>query len=87
MPQCNEVLKQRAAHHGSSATLHEVLGDLGGLLRFWRELGWLDRSSGEPHYRLHVQRTIQVNPTKRQAQKEKKRKMKPQSAIQEIATF
>ncbi|CAH2242262.1 jg25194 [Pararge aegeria aegeria] len=27
---------------GSSATLHEALGDLGGLLSFWSELGWLE---------------------------------------------
>ncbi|CAH2269371.1 jg14076 [Pararge aegeria aegeria] len=42
MLQCNGVAEQRAAHLGSSATLHEALGDLGGLLSFWGELGWLE---------------------------------------------
>ncbi|CAH2239685.1 jg12461 [Pararge aegeria aegeria] len=42
MLQCNGVAEQRAAHLGSSATLHEALGDLGGLLSFWSELGWLE---------------------------------------------
>ncbi|CAH2232796.1 jg16581 [Pararge aegeria aegeria] len=42
MLQCNGVAEQRAAHLGSSATLHEALGDLGGLWRFWSELGWLE---------------------------------------------
>ncbi|CAH2236299.1 jg7062 [Pararge aegeria aegeria] len=36
------VVEQRAAHLGSSATLHEALVDLGGLLSFWSELGWLE---------------------------------------------
>ncbi|CAH2268332.1 jg5506 [Pararge aegeria aegeria] len=36
------TIEQRAAHFGSSATLHEALGDLGGLLSFWSELGWLE---------------------------------------------
>ncbi|CAH2261345.1 jg7874 [Pararge aegeria aegeria] len=42
MLQCNGVAEQRAPYLGSSATLHEALGDLGGLLRFWIELGWLE---------------------------------------------
>ncbi|CAH2232604.1 jg14798 [Pararge aegeria aegeria] len=42
MLQCNGVAEQRAAHLGSSATLHEALGDLGGLLSFWSELDWLE---------------------------------------------
>ncbi|CAH2229235.1 jg6742 [Pararge aegeria aegeria] len=40
--QCNGVAEQRAAHLGSSALLYEALGDLGGLLSFWNELGWLE---------------------------------------------
>ncbi|CAH2236270.1 jg7034 [Pararge aegeria aegeria] len=42
MLQCNGVAEQRAAHLGSSATLDEAFGDLGGLLSFWSELGWLE---------------------------------------------
>ncbi|CAH2217987.1 jg14990 [Pararge aegeria aegeria] len=42
MLQCNGVSEQRAEYLGSSATLHEALGDLGGLLSFWSELGWLE---------------------------------------------
>ncbi|CAH2239623.1 jg19143 [Pararge aegeria aegeria] len=42
MLQCNGVAEQRAALLGSSATLHEALNDLGGLLSFWSELGWLE---------------------------------------------
>ncbi|CAH2266901.1 jg19905 [Pararge aegeria aegeria] len=38
MLQCNGVAKQRASHLGPSATLHQALGDLGGLLSFWSEL-------------------------------------------------
>ncbi|CAH2268778.1 jg23797 [Pararge aegeria aegeria] len=37
MLQCNGVTEQRAAHLGSSATLQEALGDLGGLLSFWNQ--------------------------------------------------
>ncbi|CAH2266791.1 jg18920 [Pararge aegeria aegeria] len=42
MLQCNGVAEHSVAHLGSSATLHEALGDLGGLLSFWSELGWLE---------------------------------------------
>ncbi|CAH2236544.1 jg8026 [Pararge aegeria aegeria] len=49
MLQCNGVAEQRAAHLGSSATFHEALGNLGGLLSFWSEHGWLEWSSREPH--------------------------------------
>ncbi|CAH2268027.1 jg10215 [Pararge aegeria aegeria] len=42
MLQCNGVAEQRAAHLDSSVTLKEALGDLGGLLSFWSELGWLE---------------------------------------------
>ncbi|CAH2242922.1 jg14491 [Pararge aegeria aegeria] len=35
--QCNGVAEQRAAYLGSSATLHEALGNLGGLLSFWNQ--------------------------------------------------
>ncbi|CAH2224347.1 jg6598 [Pararge aegeria aegeria] len=42
MLQCNGVAEQRAARLGSTATLHEALGDLGGLLSFWSELGWME---------------------------------------------
>ncbi|CAH2261340.1 jg7872, partial [Pararge aegeria aegeria] len=36
---CRGVAEQRAAYLCSPA---EALGDLGGLLRFWSELGWLE---------------------------------------------
>ncbi|XP_052746954.1 uncharacterized protein LOC128199821 [Bicyclus anynana] len=42
MLRCRGVSVQRAAHIGSPATLHEAFGDLGGLLNFWSELGWLE---------------------------------------------
>ncbi|CAH2227321.1 jg4757, partial [Pararge aegeria aegeria] len=74
--QCNGVAEQRAAHLGSSATLHEALGDLGGLLSFWSELGWLERSSGEPHQWPHVQRTVPDQPSAEKAQEQKKKKKK-----------
>ncbi|CAH2266185.1 jg6482 [Pararge aegeria aegeria] len=38
--QCRGVEEQRAAYFGSSASLPIALGDLGGLLSFWSELGW-----------------------------------------------
>ncbi|CAH2244703.1 jg1358 [Pararge aegeria aegeria] len=40
--QCRGVKEQRAAYLGSPASLPEALGDLGGLLSFWSELGWLE---------------------------------------------
>ncbi|CAH2267998.1 jg8440 [Pararge aegeria aegeria] len=39
---CSGVAEKRAAYFGSSASLPEALGDLGGLLSFWSELGWLE---------------------------------------------
>ncbi|CAH2254189.1 jg14375 [Pararge aegeria aegeria] len=40
--QCRGVDEQRAAYLGSPVSLPEALGDLGGLLSFWSELGWLE---------------------------------------------
>ncbi|CAH2258239.1 jg19930 [Pararge aegeria aegeria] len=40
--QCRGVKEQRAAYLGSPASLPEALGDLGGLLSFWSEIGWLE---------------------------------------------
>ena len=42
MLRCSSVSEQQATYIGSSATLHEAIGDLGGLLSFWSELGWLE---------------------------------------------
>ncbi|CAH2235082.1 jg14561 [Pararge aegeria aegeria] len=42
MLQCRGVAEQRTAYLGSPASLPEALGDLGGLLSFWSELGWLE---------------------------------------------
>ncbi|XP_052740950.1 uncharacterized protein LOC112045863 isoform X2 [Bicyclus anynana] len=42
MLSCRGVTEQRATYIGSSATLHEAIGDLGGLLSFWSELGWME---------------------------------------------
>ncbi|CAH2237224.1 jg11195 [Pararge aegeria aegeria] len=39
---CRGVAEQRAAYLGSPASLPEALGDLGGLLSFWSERGWLE---------------------------------------------
>ncbi|CAH2234154.1 jg9036 [Pararge aegeria aegeria] len=39
---CRGVAEQHAAYLGSPASLPEALGDLGGLLNFWSELGWLE---------------------------------------------
>ncbi|CAH2256629.1 jg19610 [Pararge aegeria aegeria] len=49
---CRGVAEQRAAYRSSLASLPEAIGDLGGLLSFWSELGWLERPSGEL-YRWH----------------------------------
>ncbi|CAH2241836.1 jg16227 [Pararge aegeria aegeria] len=41
--QCRGVAEQRAAYLGSPLpSLPEAHGDLGGLLSFWSELGWLE---------------------------------------------
>ncbi|CAH2268954.1 jg15980 [Pararge aegeria aegeria] len=39
--QCRGEAMQRAACLGSPASLPEALDDLGGLLSYWSELGWL----------------------------------------------
>ncbi|CAH2244052.1 jg12153 [Pararge aegeria aegeria] len=39
---CRGVAERHAAYFGSPASLLEALGDLGGLLSFWSELGWLE---------------------------------------------
>ncbi|CAH2269548.1 jg19093 [Pararge aegeria aegeria] len=67
--------KRLREHYGElSATLHEALGDLGGLLSFWSELGWLERSSGDPHQWPYVQRTVPDQPSAEKAQEQKKKK-------------
>ncbi|CAH2246901.1 jg19257 [Pararge aegeria aegeria] len=40
--QCNGVSEYRGEHLGSSASLPEAFGDLGGLLSFWTKLCWLE---------------------------------------------
>ncbi|CAH2246122.1 jg15033 [Pararge aegeria aegeria] len=52
------VAEQRAAFLGSPASLPEALGDLSGLLSFWSELGWLERSSGKPYQWHYLQRKV-----------------------------
>ncbi|CAH2235671.1 jg18042 [Pararge aegeria aegeria] len=47
-----------------------VTTDLGSLLSFWSELG-SESSSGDPHQRPHVQRTVLTNQAWRQKQKQK----------------
>ncbi|CAH2239744.1 jg12163 [Pararge aegeria aegeria] len=42
LPQYRGVAEQCATYLGSPASLPEALGDLGGLLSFWSELGWLE---------------------------------------------
>ncbi|CAH2238500.1 jg5681 [Pararge aegeria aegeria] len=42
MLRCHGVAEQRTAYLGSSASLPEALGDLGGLVSFWSDLGWLE---------------------------------------------
>ncbi|CAH2238506.1 jg5687 [Pararge aegeria aegeria] len=64
MLQCNGVAEQLAAHLGSSAILQEALGDLGGPLSFWSELGY--RLAGVIE-RPHIQRTVQANQVRREA--------------------
>ncbi|CAH2269070.1 jg27018 [Pararge aegeria aegeria] len=40
---CHGVAEQqRAAYLGSPTSLPEAIGDLGGLLSFWSDLGWLE---------------------------------------------
>ncbi|XP_069356405.1 uncharacterized protein [Maniola hyperantus] len=40
--ECTGVAEQRERHLGSPTSFHEALGNLGGLLGFWSELGWLE---------------------------------------------
>ncbi|CAH2222425.1 jg22222, partial [Pararge aegeria aegeria] len=40
--ECTGVTDQRKIYLGSPATIPEVLGNLGALLGFWIELGWLE---------------------------------------------
>ncbi|CAH2219494.1 jg48, partial [Pararge aegeria aegeria] len=42
MLECTGVTEQREIYLGSPATIPEVLGNLGGMLGFWNELGWLE---------------------------------------------
>ncbi|CAH2227581.1 jg18974 [Pararge aegeria aegeria] len=67
--QCRGVEEQRAAYLGSPASLPEALGDLGGLLSFWSELGWL-----EPYQWHYEQRKVPADQVRRQAQRKKDRK-------------
>ncbi|CAH2260312.1 jg2363 [Pararge aegeria aegeria] len=40
--QCRGIAEQGVAYLRSPASLPEALGDPGGLLSFWSELGWLE---------------------------------------------
>ncbi|CAH2232814.1 jg16592 [Pararge aegeria aegeria] len=42
MLKCTGVTEQREIYLGSPATIPEVLSNLGGMLGFWNELGWLE---------------------------------------------
>ncbi|CAH2235720.1 jg1536 [Pararge aegeria aegeria] len=42
MLECTGVTEQREIYLGSPATFPEVLSNLGGMLGFWNELGWLE---------------------------------------------
>ncbi|CAH2266796.1 jg18925 [Pararge aegeria aegeria] len=42
MLECTGVTEQREIYLGSPATIPEVLSNLGGMLGFWNELGWLE---------------------------------------------
>ncbi|CAH2233195.1 jg2732 [Pararge aegeria aegeria] len=57
-----------------TTTLQEALGDLGGLLSFWSELGWLEWSSEEPHQWPYVQRSVPDKLSAENAQEQKKKK-------------
>ncbi|CAH2255465.1 jg15443 [Pararge aegeria aegeria] len=43
MLECTGVAERREVYLRSPATLPEVLGNLGGMLSFWKELGWLEQ--------------------------------------------
>ncbi|CAH2246240.1 jg3701 [Pararge aegeria aegeria] len=53
-----------------------TLGDLGGLLSFWSELGWLESPSGELYQWHYVQRKVPADQVRRQAQRKKKKTCK-----------
>ncbi|CAH2263168.1 jg24008 [Pararge aegeria aegeria] len=42
MLECTGVTEQREIYLGSPATIPDVLSNLGGMLGFWNELGWLE---------------------------------------------
>ncbi|CAH2232299.1 jg21681 [Pararge aegeria aegeria] len=42
--------------------------------KFWNELGWLERSSGEPHQWPYVQRTVPDQPSAEKAQEQQTKK-------------
>ncbi|CAH2269486.1 jg27296 [Pararge aegeria aegeria] len=42
MLECTGVTEQREIYLGSPATIPEILSNLGGMLGFWNELGWLE---------------------------------------------
>ncbi|CAH2258241.1 jg19932 [Pararge aegeria aegeria] len=42
MLECTGVTEPREIYLGSPATIPEVLSNLGGMLGFWNELGWLE---------------------------------------------
>ncbi|CAH2237955.1 jg4649 [Pararge aegeria aegeria] len=42
MLECTGVTEQCEIYLGSPATIPEVLSNLGGMLGFWYELGWLE---------------------------------------------
>ncbi|CAH2266785.1 jg14953 [Pararge aegeria aegeria] len=71
---CTGVAEQCAAYLGAPASLPEALGDLGGLIRFWSELGWLESPSGELYQWHYVQRKVPAGQVRRQAQRKKKKK-------------
>ncbi|CAH2255442.1 jg15437 [Pararge aegeria aegeria] len=42
MLECTGVTEQREIYLGSPATIPQILSNLGGMLGFWNELGWLE---------------------------------------------
>ncbi|CAH2268896.1 jg21165 [Pararge aegeria aegeria] len=61
---------QRKIYLGSAATIAEVLGNLGGLLGLWNELGWLELQA----QRARVRRTTSGKLNGRERLSEKKKK-------------
>ncbi|CAH2209479.1 jg25742 [Pararge aegeria aegeria] len=43
MLECTGVTEQREIYLRSAATIPEVLSNLGGMLGFWNELGWVEK--------------------------------------------